>query len=69
MDLKMALSVEAAPDRTAQGVGFILASVVTMAFADALVKLMSADLTIWQIFAARSLIGPHSSPPSCLQPV
>lgn len=43
------------PDRTAQGVGIILASVVTMAFADAVVKLVSADLTIWQIFAARSL--------------
>ncbi|MBL8908990.1 MAG: DMT family transporter [Rhizobiales bacterium] len=41
-------------DRTAQGVGIILASVVTMAFADAVVKLVSADLTIWQIFAARS---------------
>ena len=43
------------PDRTAQGVGIILASVVTMAFADAVVKLVSADLTIWQIFTARSL--------------
>jgi len=42
-------------DRTAQGVGIILASVLTMAFADAVVKLVSADLTIWQIFAARSL--------------
>jgi drug/metabolite transporter (DMT)-like permease len=42
-------------DRTAQGVGIILASVLTMAFADAVVKLVSTDLTIWQIFAARSL--------------
>ena len=49
---------EAAParaDQTALGIGLILASVVTMAFADAVVKLVSADLTIWQIFAARSL--------------
>jgi drug/metabolite transporter (DMT)-like permease len=48
-------SAEMRPDRTAQGVGIILASVVTMAFADAVVKLVSADLTIWQIFFARSL--------------
>ncbi|MFO0991045.1 MAG: DMT family transporter [Hyphomicrobiales bacterium] len=49
---------EAAParaDQTALGVGLILASVVTMAFADAVVKRVSADLTIWQIFTARSL--------------
>ena len=49
---------EAAParaDQTALGIDLILASVVTMAFADAVVKLVSADLTIWQIFAARSL--------------
>jgi drug/metabolite transporter (DMT)-like permease len=28
-----------------------------MAFADALVKLVSADLTLWQVFAARSLVA------------
>ncbi|WP_119300896.1 DMT family transporter [Dongia deserti] len=44
-------------DRTAQGIGLILVSVVTMAFADALVKLVSADLTVWQVFAARSLFA------------
>ncbi len=43
------------PDQTAFGIGLILASVLTMAFADAVVKLVSNDLTIWQIFAARSL--------------
>ena len=51
-------SSEAAParaDQTALGVGLILASVLTMAFADAVVKRVSADLTIWQIFTARSL--------------
>jgi drug/metabolite transporter (DMT)-like permease len=48
---------QARPNRTAQGVACILASVLTMAFADALVKLVSADLTLWQVFAARSLAG------------
>lgn len=45
------------PDRIAQAIGIILASVVTMAFADAVVKLVSADLTLWQVFAARSLFA------------
>src|SRR5262245_59625947 len=45
------------PHRTAQGVGLIVASVTAMAFSDAVVKLMSADLTVWQIFAARSLFA------------
>jgi drug/metabolite transporter (DMT)-like permease len=43
--------------RTAQGVAIILASVATMAFADAVVKLVSADLTVWQVFVARSLVA------------
>ena len=47
----------ARPQQTAQGVGIILASVLTMAFADALVKLVSADLTLWQVFVARSLFA------------
>jgi drug/metabolite transporter (DMT)-like permease len=47
----------ARPHRTVQGVGLILVSVLTMAFADALVKLVSADLTLWQVFAARSLVA------------
>jgi drug/metabolite transporter (DMT)-like permease len=45
------------PQRTALGVGLILASVVTMAFADALVKLVSADVTLWQIFVVRSIVA------------
>ncbi len=53
----MARSEDGRPDRTAQGVGIILASVLTMAFADAMVKLVSADLTLWQIFVARSLFA------------
>lgn len=44
-------------DRTAQGILLILGSVALMAFADAMVKLASADLTVWQIFATRSLIA------------
>jgi drug/metabolite transporter (DMT)-like permease len=53
----MALVQEARPDRTALGIGLILGSVLIMAFADSMVKLVSADLTLWQIFFARSLIG------------
>lgn len=45
------------PHRTAEGVAIILASVLTMAFADAVVKLVSADLTLWQVFVARSLFA------------
>jgi len=45
------------PDRTALGIGLILASVTAMAFADAVVKLVSADLTVWQVFVARSLVA------------
>jgi len=45
------------PDQTALGIGVILASVLTMAFADAIVKLVSANLTVWQVFVARSLVA------------
>ena len=48
---------EQRPDQTALGIGIILASVLTMAFADAVVKLVSADLTVWQVFVARSLVA------------
>lgn len=51
----MADTGQARPDRTAQGIVIIVASVLTMAFADAVVKLVSADLTVWQVFVARSL--------------
>ena len=53
----MGRRVEARPDRTALGVAIILASVLTMAFADAVVKLVSANLTLWQVFFARSLVA------------
>jgi drug/metabolite transporter (DMT)-like permease len=48
---------EARRDQTAQGVCVILASVLAMAFADAVVKLVSADFTVWQVFVARSLVA------------
>lgn len=44
-------------DSTIQGIVIILASVLTMAFADAVVKLVSSDLTVWQVFFARSLFA------------
>lgn len=47
----------ARPDRRALGIGLILASVLTMSFADAMVKLVSAEMTIWQVFFARSLFA------------
>ena len=53
----MTARAEPKPDRIALGIGMILASVLTMAFADAVVKLVSADLTVWQVFVARSLVA------------
>ena len=45
------------PDRLALGILVILASVTAMAFADAMVKLVSSDMTLWQVFVARSLFA------------
>lgn len=53
----MAQRREARPHRPALGAGIILASVLAMAFADAVVKLVSADITLWQVFVARSLVA------------
>ncbi|MGI9417685.1 MAG: DMT family transporter [Geminicoccaceae bacterium] len=53
----MADGEQSRPNRTALGIVTILASVLVMAFADAIVKLVSADLTVWQVFAVRSLFG------------
>lgn len=49
--------VHAGSDRTLLGILLILGSVVTMAFADAMVKLVSADLSLWQVLLARSLVA------------
>lgn len=53
----MAQTSQDRPQRTALGIGIILASVLTMAFADAIVKLVSADITVWQVFVARSVVA------------
>ena len=53
----MAQGIEARPQRTALGISIILASVLTMAFADAVVKLVSAEMTVWQVFAARAFVA------------
>mgnify|MGYP000217846636 FL=1 len=45
------------PDRTARGIVLIVLSVLAMAFADAVVKLVSGDLTVWQVFAIRSAVA------------
>ena len=45
------------PDQAALGIALILASVAAMAFADAVVKLVSSNLTVWQVFAARSIFA------------
>lgn len=51
-------SIEGArPDQTAQGIVIIVASVLIMAFSDAVVKLVSTDITVWQVFVARSLVA------------
>lgn len=47
----------ARPDRIAEGVAAILASVAMMALADATVKSASASLTIWQIFVMRAVFA------------
>ncbi len=44
-------------DRIGLGIGLILASVFAMAFADAVIKLVSADVTLWQLFFARSAVA------------
>ena len=46
-------------DRIGLGIGLILASVFAMAFADAVIKLVSADVTLWQC-VLRALGGCHA---------
>ncbi|MEM9601622.1 MAG: DMT family transporter [Pseudomonadota bacterium] len=42
-------------DQTQRAIWTLLASVTAMAFADAMVKFVSAELSIWQLFTVRSL--------------
>lgn len=45
------------PDRTVVGVSMILAAVFLMTLADALVKFVSAEFTLWQVYTARGLVA------------
>ena len=40
--------------RTTAGIAILTSSVFAMSFADAVVKLVSEDITVWQVFATRS---------------
>ena len=55
--MAQALAQDARPQRTGLGVATILVTVFVMAFGDALVKLVSADFSLWQIYVLRSLIA------------
>ena len=44
-------------DNPMLGIAIIVVSVFAMAFADAVVKLVSSSLSIWQVFLVRSLFG------------
>ncbi|MEM7222444.1 MAG: DMT family transporter [Pseudomonadota bacterium] len=50
----MAPVAEERPQRTGLGVATILITVFAMAFGDALVKAVSADFSLWQIYVLRS---------------
>jgi drug/metabolite transporter (DMT)-like permease len=45
------------PENTTLGITLIVGSVFLMTLADALVKLVSEDLTLWQFYVTRSLIS------------
>ncbi|HIC82373.1 MAG TPA: DMT family transporter [Kiloniellaceae bacterium] len=53
----MAPSPASRPDATFVGVTMIVASVLMISFGDAVVKWISGDLTLWQIFVTRSLLA------------
>jgi drug/metabolite transporter (DMT)-like permease len=44
------------PERTSVGIATIVATVLAMSFADAVIKYVSADFTLWQIYVLRSLL-------------
>jgi drug/metabolite transporter (DMT)-like permease len=45
------------PERTALGIVVIVATVFAMSFTDALVKYVSSDFSLWQIYVVRSLVA------------
>jgi drug/metabolite transporter (DMT)-like permease len=53
----MARADNTRPENTVLGAALIMASVLVMSFADAMVKQLGADVTIWQIYVARSLVA------------
>ncbi len=53
----MAQSLAEQTDRTGLGVVLITGSVFAMALSDALVKFVSSDVTVWQVFAIRSIVA------------
>ncbi len=50
----MAAPIPRRPDRTGAAILFMVASTFLMAFQDAVVKLVSIDLPLWQLFVLRS---------------
>jgi drug/metabolite transporter (DMT)-like permease len=53
----MTVLAGARPDRVALGVATMIATAFAMSLGDALVKLVSADFTVWQIYVCRSAIA------------
>ncbi|MEM7121626.1 MAG: DMT family transporter [Pseudomonadota bacterium] len=47
----------ARPDRIALGVVTMTATALGLAFSDAMVKLLSADFSVWQVFTARAFVA------------
>lgn len=47
----------ARPDRVALGVATMTATALGLAFSDAMVKLLSTDFSVWQVFTARALLA------------
>jgi drug/metabolite transporter (DMT)-like permease len=45
------------PEKVALGVSTIVATTVAMSFADAMVKYVSSDFTVWQIYVLRSVLA------------
>ena len=53
----MRLLQESRPQQVLLGIALIVGSVFLMSFGDALVKAVSSDLTLWQLYVVRSLVA------------
>jgi drug/metabolite transporter (DMT)-like permease len=53
----MSAPASSRPDRIRLGIVVMVGTALTMAFGDALVKRISADFSIWQIYVLRSLVA------------